>query len=77
MMRLNLAPKPMEGIEEKLLKSWDQELGQNTQKSRKFKTLQHNIVDKLTQKYDYIDANQEFTADQRRSPPSLPYLIWN
>jgi hypothetical protein len=28
MMRLNLAPKPMEGIEEKLLKSWDQELDQ-------------------------------------------------
>jgi hypothetical protein len=29
-MRLILAPKPMEGIEEKLLKSWDRKSGQNT-----------------------------------------------
>jgi hypothetical protein len=29
------------------------------------------------QKHDYIDANQEFTADPRRSPPSLPHLIGN
>jgi hypothetical protein len=42
---------------------------------KKWKTLQHNIVDELTQKHDYIDANQEFTADPRRSPPSLPHLI--
>jgi hypothetical protein len=28
MMRLILAPKPMEGIEEKLLKSQDRKLGQ-------------------------------------------------
>jgi hypothetical protein len=39
------------------------------------KTLQHNIGDELTQKHDYIDANQEFTADPRRSPSSLPHLI--
>jgi hypothetical protein len=30
-------------------------------KSRKWKTLQHNIGDDLTQKHGYIDANQEFT----------------
>jgi hypothetical protein len=39
--------------------------------------LQHNIGDELTQKHDYIDANQEFTADPRRSPPSLPHSIGN
>jgi hypothetical protein len=42
---------------------------------KKRKTLQHNIGDELTQKHNYIDANQEFTADPRRSPPSLPHLI--
>jgi hypothetical protein len=41
------------------------------------KILQHNIVDELIQKHDYIDANQEFTADPRRSSPSLPHLIGN
>jgi hypothetical protein len=39
--------------------------------------LQDNIGDELTQKHDYIDANQEFTADPWRSPPSLPHLIGN
>jgi hypothetical protein len=39
--------------------------------------LQHNIGDELTQKHDYIDANQEFTADLWRSLPSLPHLIEN
>jgi hypothetical protein len=39
--------------------------------------LQHNIVDELTQKHEYIDANQEFTADPRRTLPSLPHLIGN
>jgi hypothetical protein len=73
MMRLNIAPKPMEGIEEELLKSWDQEFGWKYLKSRKWKILQHNIGDELRQKHDYIDANQEFTADPRRSPPSLPH----
>jgi hypothetical protein len=29
------------------------------------------------QKHDYIDANQELTADPRRSSPSLPHLIGN
>jgi hypothetical protein len=39
MMRLTLAPRSMEGIEEKLLKSWDKKLGQKyLQKSRKRKT---------------------------------------
>jgi hypothetical protein len=61
MMRLNLAPKPTEGIEEKFLKLW--------------KTMQHNIGDELTQKHDYIDANQEFIADPQMSPSSLPHLI--
>jgi hypothetical protein len=41
------------------------------------KILQHNIGDELTQKHDYIDANQEFTADPRRSLPFLPHLIGN
>jgi hypothetical protein len=31
------------------------------QKSWKWKTLQHNIGDDLTQKHNYIGANQEFT----------------
>jgi hypothetical protein len=44
---------------------------------KKSKILQHNIGDELTQKHGYTDANQEFTADPRRSPPSLPYLIEN
>jgi hypothetical protein len=37
--------------------------------------LQHNIGDELTQKHDYIGANQEFTADPWRSLLSLPHLI--
>jgi hypothetical protein len=37
--------------------------------------MQHNIGDELTQKHDYIDANQEFTADPQMSPSSLPHLI--
>jgi hypothetical protein len=41
------------------------------------KTLQHNIGDELTQKHNYIDANQEFTVDPQMSPPSLPHLIGN
>jgi hypothetical protein len=53
----------MEGIEENSsnheIKNW----AENTQKSQKWKTLQHNIGDELTQKHDYIDANQEFTAN--------------
>jgi hypothetical protein len=52
-------------------------LGQKYSKLTKIKTLQHNIGDELTQKHDYIDANQEFSADPRRSPPSLPHLIRN
>jgi hypothetical protein len=40
-------------------------------------TLHHNLGDELTQKHDYIDANQEFIADPRRSPPSLSHLIGN
>jgi hypothetical protein len=39
MMRLNLAPKPTEGIEEKLLKSLDQELGQKYSKITKMKNI--------------------------------------
>jgi ubiquinone biosynthesis protein Coq4 len=39
------------------------------------KILQHNIGDELTQKHDYIDANQEFIANPWRSQPSLPHLI--
>jgi hypothetical protein len=37
--------------------------------------MQHNIGDELTQKHDYIDTNQEFTADPQRSLSSLPHLI--
>jgi hypothetical protein len=53
------------------IKNW----AKNIQNSRKWKILQHNIGDESTQKHDYIDANQEFTTDPRRSPPSLPHLI--
>jgi hypothetical protein len=60
MMRLILAPKPTEGIKEKL-KSWDKKSGKILWKSRKSKILQHNIGDYLTQKHGNIDANQEFT----------------
>jgi hypothetical protein len=35
MMRLILAPKPTEGIKEKLLKSLDRKSGQNTTKNHK------------------------------------------
>jgi hypothetical protein len=54
-MRLILAPKPMEEIDEKLLKSWDWKSGLQGA------TLQHMIGDDLTQAHTYIDANQEFT----------------
>jgi hypothetical protein len=61
-MRLILAPKPIEEIDEKLLKSWDQNSGQKyLWKSQKWKTLQHKIGDDLTQTHNYIDVNQEFT----------------
>jgi hypothetical protein len=77
MMRLNLAPKPMEAIEKNSsnheIKNW----AENTQKSQKSKILQHNIGDELTQKHGYTDANQEFTTDPRRPPSSFPYLIGN
>jgi hypothetical protein len=39
MMRLVLAPKPVEGIKEKLLKSQHQKLGQNTSKITKMKNI--------------------------------------
>jgi hypothetical protein len=39
MMRLNLAPKPTEGIKEKLLESSDQELGQKYSKFTKMKNI--------------------------------------
>jgi hypothetical protein len=39
MMRLNLAPKLMEGIKEKLLKSRDQELGKKYSKITKIKNI--------------------------------------
>jgi hypothetical protein len=60
MIRLILAHKFMEGIEEKLLKSQDKKLGKKYSKNHE-KTLHHNIRDDLTQKHGYIDANQEFT----------------
>jgi hypothetical protein len=50
-------------------------LGKKYSKITKIKILQHNIGDESTQKHDYFDANQEFTADPRRSLPSLPHLI--
>jgi hypothetical protein len=39
--------------------------------------VDERLGDELTQKHNYIDANQEFTTDPRRSPPSLPHLIGN
>jgi hypothetical protein len=60
-MRLILAPKHREGINEKLIKSWDRKLGQNyLQKLWKWKTLQLKIGDNLTLKHGYIVANQDF-----------------
>jgi hypothetical protein len=62
MMRLVLAPKSMEGIKEKLLKSRSQKSGQRClRKSRKWKILQPKIGDDSIQKDSYIDANQEST----------------
>jgi hypothetical protein len=72
MMRLILAPKSMEGIEEKLLKSWSQKSGQkHLWNSQKWKTLQLKIGDDLTQIDSYIDANQEFTRCENH-PNILP-----
>jgi hypothetical protein len=39
MTRLNLAPKPREGIKEKLLKSSDQEFGRKYSKITKMKNI--------------------------------------
>jgi hypothetical protein len=62
MMRIILAPKPMEGIKEKLLKSRDRKSGKKChRKSWKWKTLQLKIGDDSIQKDSYIDANQEST----------------
>jgi hypothetical protein len=48
-MRLVLAPKPVEGIDKKLLKSQDQKLGQKYLKNHKNKkTLQPKIGDDST-----------------------------
>jgi hypothetical protein len=39
--------------------------------------VDERLGDELTQKHNYIDANQEFTTDPQRSPSSLPHLIGN
>jgi hypothetical protein len=77
-MRLNLAPKPMEGIKEKLLKSWDQELGQKYSKITKMKNIvgQHrrwiNTKARLFWcKSRVYNRSTEVTA----LPPSFDY--WN
>jgi hypothetical protein len=76
MIRLILAPKSTEGIEEKLLKSWSKKLGQKyLQKSQKWKTLQLKIGDDSTQKDSYIDANQEFTRCENH-PNIFPLFGW-
>jgi hypothetical protein len=60
MLRLILASFPMEKIEEKLLKSWNQKSGQKyLWKSWKRKTWQHKVGDDSIQKHIYIDVNQE------------------
>jgi hypothetical protein len=72
MMRLILAPKSMEGIEQKLLKSGSQKSGQKyLRKSQKYKTLQLKIGDDSTQKDSYINANQKFTRCENH-PNILP-----
>jgi hypothetical protein len=72
MMTLVLAPKSMEGIEEKLFKSRSHKSGQkNLQKSQKWKTLQLKIGDELTQTQRCIDANQESTRCENH-PNILP-----
>jgi hypothetical protein len=71
MMMLVLAPKPMEGIEEKLLILWDKKSSQKyLQKSQKWKISQLKIRDDLTQTHRCIDVNQEF------KPAKHPATIW-
>jgi hypothetical protein len=61
-MRLVLAPKHMEGINEKLIKSWDQKSGQKyLRKTRKWKTFQHIEIGDSIQTHGCIVANQGFT----------------
>jgi hypothetical protein len=58
-MRLVLAPKPIEKIDEKLLKSRDRKSGKKyLQKSQKWKILQNKIEYDLTRTHSYIDANR-------------------
>jgi hypothetical protein len=62
MMKLILALKSIEGIEEKLLKSWSKKSGQKyIQKSQKWETLQLKMEGNSTQKDSYIDVDQEST----------------
>jgi hypothetical protein len=59
MMRLVLAPKPMEGIKNSSNREIKNQ-AKNTLKIKKIKNIAAQYRDDLTQKYSYIDANQEF-----------------
>jgi hypothetical protein len=59
MMRLTLAPNPIEGIEEKNPHITKSKIRQKYLRKSK-KTLQHVKGDDSIQKHSYIDVNQEF-----------------
>jgi hypothetical protein len=61
MMRLTLAPNPIEGIEEKKSSYHEIENPAKIPPKIKKKTLQHVKGDDSIQKHSYIDVNQEFT----------------
>jgi hypothetical protein len=73
MMKLVLAPKSIERIEEE--KSSNRKVkksGQNTSENHENeKTLQLKIRDNFTLKHGYIDSNQEFTRSGNH-PSILP-----
>jgi hypothetical protein len=78
MMILNLAPKPMEGIEEKLLKSWDQELDQKYSKLTKMKNIaaQHRRwINTKARLYWCKSRVYSWSMEVSALPPSSDY--WN
>jgi hypothetical protein len=78
MMRLNLAPKPTKGIEEKLLKSWDQELGQKYAKITKMKNIaaQHRRwINTKAQLYWCKSRVYSRSTEVAALPPSLDWKL--
>jgi hypothetical protein len=80
MMRLNLGPKPMERIEEKLIKSWDQELGWKYSKITKMKNIagQHRRwINTKAQLYWCKSRVYNRSTKVTALPPSFDYCIEN